>query len=352
MHRILIISTNHLGNRDYNSTLKSVLYNLKLPYEIITLERDEGSINLPFTQLIESIYSSYIVFKKYKKLGKTFDILFFHGFELIFFFNKIRSKKIMSLDAPRFSLKIPPNDLYRTKTLQTKINYFIFKLFYKKKLLSINAFIPFTNWCKQELINSFFVPASKITVIPTYLNLNDWAPEYKESLNTCIFVGNDLSRKGGYFIIDTFKRYLPEYTLKIVTMDNVEIEVSKNIKILRGLSKKEILREYQQANIFLFPTFYDQFGIVLTEAMACGLPIIMRDIGGGAGLVRDSRAGNVLPYNSSEFIWAKSIRELLRNKPLLTLLSENARSYAKENFSEDINGKLLNGIFEDLCVNK
>jgi UDP-glucose:(heptosyl)LPS alpha-1,3-glucosyltransferase len=53
----------------------------------------------------------------------------------------------------------------------------------------------------------------------------------------------------------------------------------------------EIHRYYAAADLFLFPTFYDTFGLVLTEAMASGLPVITNREAGAAELIVDGESG-------------------------------------------------------------
>ena len=53
----------------------------------------------------------------------------------------------------------------------------------------------------------------------------------------------------------------------------------------------EIHRYYTAADLFLFPTFYDTFGLVLTEAMASGLPVITNREAGAAELIVDGESG-------------------------------------------------------------
>jgi glycosyltransferase involved in cell wall biosynthesis len=350
MKKILFITTNHLGNKNYNDMMISVFNKLDIAYEIIVLERNEGIIKLPFCSIIECFYCSFLVYRKYLKLNKTFGLIFFHGSELIFFFSKIKSKKIMSLDAPKFSIKIPKSVLYKDRSIKTKFNFFIFKTLYKRSFSRVDVFLPLTNLCRQILYEKFSIPQFKIKIIPIYLDIKVWHPVKKEISGKCLLVGNNLERKGGYFIIEVFEKYLQKNSLTIITSDN--IKKRSNIKVLIGLSRQDIIKEYQQADLFLFPTFFDQFGIVITEAMACGVPIIMRNIGGGVELVKDSQSGIVLPYKSSELDWAQCIQSLFIDRQKLNQFSKNARSFAEKNFSKDVNSNILRKVIKDLSVNK
>ena len=67
---------------------------------------------------------------------------------------------------------------------------------------------------------------------------------------------------------------------------------------------------YRNADLFIFPTRYESFGLVLIEAMAAGLPVIVSDVI-GAGIVTDGRNGVVIPgHDPSRY--AAALRRLAR----------------------------------------
>lgn len=65
---------------------------------------------------------------------------------------------------------------------------------------------------------------------------------------------------------------------------------------------------YRDADLFIFPTRYESFGLVVIEAMAAGLPVIVSDAI-GAGIVTDGRNGAVVAgYDPSRY--AEAVRRL------------------------------------------
>ena len=48
---------------------------------------------------------------------------------------------------------------------------------------------------------------------------------------------------------------------------------------------------YQDSDVFVFPTLGEGFGMVVLEAMSCGLPVIITDIAGGNDAITDGVDG-------------------------------------------------------------
>jgi glycosyltransferase involved in cell wall biosynthesis len=80
---------------------------------------------------------------------------------------------------------------------------------------------------------------------------------------------------------------------------------TKQIRILGSVSLQELVDLYSAAEAFLYPTYYEGFGLPVLEAMACGLPVVassrssVPEVVGDAGLLaepddHDGFAGAVL----------------------------------------------------------
>jgi glycosyltransferase involved in cell wall biosynthesis len=57
------------------------------------------------------------------------------------------------------------------------------------------------------------------------------------------------------------------------------------------LEREELAKVYAAADVFVFPSKTDTFGLVLLEAMACGLPVAAYPVTGPRDVIGDSRAG-------------------------------------------------------------
>jgi glycosyltransferase involved in cell wall biosynthesis len=95
-----------------------------------------------------------------------------------------------------------------------------------------------------------------------------------------------------------------------------------------------LLRHYQAADLFVLPSITtardeEKFGLVLLEALACGLPIVTTDCIGPRQIVRDGHTGFVVPQNDPEAL-ACAIGMLVDNEDLRRRFAHNARLCAVE----------------------
>jgi len=105
----------------------------------------------------------------------------------------------------------------------------------------------------------------------------------------------------------------------------------------------------EQMDIFFFPTYHlEGLPLALLEAMAMGIPVVARDIGGNRELVVNGKTGYLFKEESSEEV-AKIIVELLKNIPKRKAMGEVARKRWKKYFNEEGWIKKMYKIFEEVA---
>ncbi|MDY3959068.1 glycosyltransferase family 4 protein [Romboutsia timonensis] len=169
------------------------------------------------------------------------------------------------------------------------------------------------------------------------------------------YVGNLLEWKGIDILIDSFNIYLKEYNesailtivgdgpgkLNIIKkIKNYGIE--KNINFVGKVNRIETIDLYKRFNTFVFPSLHDSGGMVVLEAMACSVPVIVLNLGGPGNNVKygcgvkvdftnyenvineiafninklnsDSGFRNEIIYNSQKhirkFLWNKKVNDI------------------------------------------
>lgn len=87
-------------------------------------------------------------------------------------------------------------------------------------------------------------------------------------------------------------------------------------------------RAYAAADVLLHPTIYDAFGLVVAEAMACGVPPVVSAEAGIAELIADGESGTLVPPNDPEII-AAALERLAGDPALRGRLARGARAVAQ-----------------------
>jgi len=107
---------------------------------------------------------------------------------------------------------------------------------------------------------------------------------------------------------------------------------------------------YNAADLFLFPTRAESFGLVLLESMACGTPMVSFDVGGVPDLVRHDVTGYLAkPEDAQDF--CNGIIQLLENDTLRSQMSQNCRAIALQEYPIELQAKRYIELYEEILAN-
>lgn len=162
-------------------------------------------------------------------------------------------------------------------------------------------FFPWNEWVAQSLRDDWNVPAEKITPVSPGVDTELFcpAPERRSpDVVRVLFVGGDFERKGG----DLLVRWLRErqqaseslVELHLVTRsEDKTLDALPGVTVHRGITNNspELVRLYQEADIFALPTRADCYSLVALEAMASGVPVIISRLGGISDIVQENKTG-------------------------------------------------------------
>ncbi|OCL10630.1 glycosyltransferase family 4 protein [Glonium stellatum] len=105
------------------------------------------------------------------------------------------------------------------------------------------------------------------------------------------------------------------------------------------LEGKLLARAYASADIFVHCSITETFGLVVLEAMACGLPVVARDCGGPSEIVVDQKSGYLIqPEDLDGFVGC--VENLMRDSGLRQELARTAREIACDTTWKKINNKV------------
>ena len=101
--------------------------------------------------------------------------------------------------------------------------------------------------------------------------------------------------------------------------------------IIQSLIKlhHQILEQMRLHDVLIFPTLFDGFGLVITEALSQGLPVITTLNSGAPECIRDGVEGFIVPIRNSQAI-AERLQELASNRDQLAAMRQASLRRAAE----------------------
>ena len=103
-------------------------------------------------------------------------------------------------------------------------------------------------------------------------------------------------------------------------------KLNASVVFTGGLDQEAIARLYQSAFIFVYPSYYETFGLTILEAMACGCPVVASNVGSIPEI--GGKAASYFAPDSPEEL-AETLLELTRNKKMRKQLIERGLIRAK-----------------------
>jgi len=118
-----------------------------------------------------------------------------------------------------------------------------------------------------------------------------------------LFVGRLAARKNVMEAARIFGRYLEKHPgdrLMFIGKGNQKSPLNafmrkhgleKKMQVLQDLGFAELAVHYSNADAFIFPSLWEGFGLVLLEALASGLPVVSRPVGGAPEVIANGKNG-------------------------------------------------------------
>jgi hypothetical protein len=213
------------------------------------------------------------------------------------------------------------------------------------------AFFPWSDWVGNSLHSDWNVPMDIIQPIPPGVDTHRFHPLKQERTSTdpveVLFVGGDFERKGGAGLLAWAERHLSDVHLTVVTRDEIR-NLPSNVTVRHGIgpNSPELIALYQSSHIFALPTVGDCYSMVAMEAMACGVPVVISDIGGIGDIIVDGQTGYLCkPGDTAAF--AAKLDVLVVDTDLRNNMAAAARARAVQMFDASACAQRLGDILAD-----
>jgi glycosyltransferase involved in cell wall biosynthesis len=162
-----------------------------------------------------------------------------------------------------------------------------------------------------------------------------------------LFVGGKFSAKGGQALLDAVARVGGDVELHVVTTEAVP--PAPGLVLHRaGPGSDELIRHFQDADVFCLPTEVDAVPWVLLEAMSCGVPVVSTSVGSIPEMVPPS-CGVVIPPRDRDAL-AHALTELLESPERRREMSGAARAHVEQNYRMIANTSRLVELMEEVAA--
>lgn len=159
-------------------------------------------------------------------------------------------------------------------------------------------------------------------------------PPQEEKRTRLLFVGNLSRRKGTDLLPRILARLGDNFVLSYTSGLRTRKRLSgpANLRPLGRLSEPELIEEYNRADVFLFPSRLEGFGLPVVEAMACGKPVVCTRSGPLPELVDEGQGGLLCELDQvDEFV--RKIRLLAEDASLRQAMGRYNRAKVERCFT-------------------
>ena len=245
------------------------------------------------------------------------------------------------------------------------------RIIYKRKVIhscqNADLIIAISEQTKADIVDFLKIQEDKIQVIPPHCH-----PRFYEKCSGeltkkileahpftspyLLYVGAIEERKNPLTLIEAFYHLSGKYNLVLVGTGNrykkkvlekiKHLNLQDRIFMLENITAEELPVLYEQAELFIYPSLFEGFGIPIAEAIASGTPVItskgscFSEVGGPSSIY-------VNPLDSEEM--AVEMDRVLSNKNLSQKMSEEGKKHARRFHWEKTSYDMMNAYLKAIA---
>ena len=220
------------------------------------------------------------------------------------------------------------------------------------------------------LARLYDVPPDKVAVVPGGVDVNLFYPRNRDEArvrlgltedNIILCVGRLDPLKGIDLALASTALLKDHQDIKIVLVGgdldkdpeaqrlaelSDSLGIRDRVRFEGAVAHEELPWYYSAADLLMVPSYYESFGLVALEAMACGTPVVAARVGGLPSLVRDGENGYLVPWHRPE-PFAERLEVLLLHNDLRDQMGRAAYRYAKDMSWETVARRFVS-LYRDL----
>lgn len=284
--------------------------------------------------------SFWQLYKEMKRIVREHDVIIMNGytgrtFRALFLANLFVRKPI-GIDSDT-QLMIPSNPIKRLVKHIT-----LYFLFSRKWMYGL----PGGNYSHKDLFRHYGMPEERIFLMPMVVSNEKFYCKDKVKGNTFnfLFVGRLIPLKNLYVLCDAFNMAFHDRNdvILYIVGDGEEYDRLNNyiknipsIKLCGSKFGEELSQIYHQSHVFILPSWFEQWGLVVNEAMAAGMPVIVSNkVGSAYDLVNNNDTGFIFPYNDPGKL-SECMRKFTDDVQLYKRYADNAYHFMHDHWNYD-----------------
>jgi alpha-maltose-1-phosphate synthase len=206
----------------------------------------------------------------------------------------------------------------------------------------------------RNTLLEYGIPSEKIAVNPYGVDLHRFhaAPTRgKDQPFRFLFAGLISARKGVPALLQAWRHMRPTNAELLLVgptskgIPNNWLAATPEVKFLGKLSNVALGQVMANADVFVFPSYFEGFGLVLLEAMASAMPVITTSSTAGRDIIEDGKSGWVIEPGDVEAL-VERMQFCVQNRSSLAAVGRRARTIA-EGFSWNAYGARWLTLLED-----
>ena len=218
---------------------------------------------------------------------------------------------------------------------------------------------------KSKSKNIFLIPNSVDTSFFSHPKKNNLREVYQINKNKfiCLVSGRIDKQKNQLLLLEALKNLKLELNnLHIMLVGNITDDyyysqlkhyitkhsLQNHVTIITDIQPEssQLLDFYLNANALILPSIHEPFGIVVLEAWASGLPVIVSEVAGICDMIENEKDALIFKSNNLESL-QKNIKQLVLNTPLQKVLIQNSKTKVLQFDTNNVNSQ-INSIYRQL----
>ena len=219
-------------------------------------------------------------------------------------------------------------------------------------IATADRIIAFSPHERDAMVRLYAADASKINLVPCGVDLEVFRPLNQKSVRSSLglngekillYVGRVEPIKGLDLLVETAAQMDSEEGVRMMVV-GADVNGDREMDRVRQLAKERDLEDkidfvgqvdhddlplyYNAADVCVVPSYYESFGLVALESMACGTPVVATRVGGLSTIIHHGRTGYLKSWRCPE-AFANSVEMIISSDGLQQSMGEAARKRAE-----------------------